>query len=577
MTLSNRLIELKNISFRYPGTEEYILKNLSLSIEEGDFVAIIGGNGSGKSTACKVMNGLIPHFYVGEFEGEAFVNNDLTSNHDVAHLSQYIGYVYQDFENQLLRPTVLDDASFMPLNYGIQDYLERGKWALEVTGLSELADRFVWQLSGGQKHLLALAGAIAMKPKILIVDEPIAQLDPYHATKIYNVLKLLNEQYQMTIIVIEHHAEFIANYCKQVILLDQGAVSWKKNVHDALNEVEALIARKIYPPQVTMAAHLLQLPKPYPITITEAERYFSVPTIDFSQPKERLHPQKPSVMSLENISVNYRLSLKKKALHQINIDFREHDCIALVGNNGAGKSTLLKVLTGIVKPQDGVIKLGNEICQKVTPEGMANHIAYVFQNPEEMFIDDSVRKEIEYYLKAREIEDLDNVVDKLLADFHLEALQDKDARLLSGGQQRRVSLAIGAAMCPEIMILDEPTANLDIATKETVITMLEKLQQYVKTIIIATHDMTLVAEWANRILVLHDGELIADGSSDHVFRNNDILEMANIDPPQIAKLSERLKMPYCGTLSQFIAYWVQFNKRGDSIGHDQSVSRKIIT
>ena len=133
------------------------------------------------------------------------------STHNVATLSKSIGYVYQDFENQLLRPTVHDDASFVPLNYGLKDYKERGQWALQVTGISHLAKEFVWQLSGGQKHLLlALAGAIAMRPKLLIVDEPIAQLDPHHAKTIYDVLKTLNEEYGTTIIVIEHHTEFIA-------------------------------------------------------------------------------------------------------------------------------------------------------------------------------------------------------------------------------------------------------------------------------------------------------------------------------------------------------------------------------
>ena len=161
-------------------TKEFLMKQV-LTVEEGDFLAIIGGNGSGKSTLCKTMNGLIPHFYVGEFEGEVMSDGLITSKHDVATLSKSIGYVYQDFENQLLRPTVIDDASFVPLNYGLPDFRERGKWALQVTGLSHLANEFVWQLSGGQKHLLALAGAIAMKPKVLIVDEPIAQLDPQHA------------------------------------------------------------------------------------------------------------------------------------------------------------------------------------------------------------------------------------------------------------------------------------------------------------------------------------------------------------------------------------------------------------
>ena len=204
--------------------------------------------------------------------------------------------------------------------------------------------------------------------------------------------------------------------------------------------------------------------------------------------------------------------------------------MALVGNNGAGKSSLLKLISGVVKPSEGIMELFGQSIKKHTPEAMSKHVAFVFQNAEEMFIDDSVRKEIEFYLKARNVEDL-SLVDKLLEDFDLTHLQHQDARLLSGGQQRRVSLAIGAAMRPSIIILDEPTANLDMATKSMVVEMLERLKKHVDTIIIATHDMQLVAEWANRILVMHGGELIADDSSEAIFQQDKLLETSRSCSP----------------------------------------------
>ena len=565
--MSKPLIEIRNVSFQYPGSEMKVLNHASLTVEEGEFLAIIGGNGSGKSTLCKTMNGLIPHFYVGEFEGEVESDGLLTSDHSVATLSKSIGYVYQDFENQLLRPTVIDDASFVPLNYGLADFEERGKWALQVTGLSALADEFVWQLSGGQKHLLALAGAIAMKPKVLIIDEPIAQLDPRHAKTIYDVLQTLNEDYGTTIIVIEHHTEFIADYCKQVVLMDQGRIVWKKEVQDALCSVEDLIARQIYPPQVTIAAHQISGDGNYPITLDEAVNHFGVqPTTRSVIPPSTKQTKEP-VLQLKEITVGYRTLQKHKkiALNSISTHFYKGDQIALVGNNGAGKSSLLKVISGVVKPVSGTMELFGEPIKKHTPEAMTNHVAYVFQNAEEMFIDDSVRKEIEFYLKARKVEDL-SLVDKLLEDFDLTHLQHQDARLLSGGQQRRVSLAIGAAMRPSIIILDEPTANLDIATKARVIMMLEKLKKHVDTIIIATHDMGLVAEWANRILVMNGGELIADDTSETVFLQDELLERANLVPPQIIRLCRELNYPYCPTVDSFVAYWKSI-KRGVSVGN----------
>ena len=267
-------IEINQVTFTYPGAEEPILKDVSLEIEKGEFVAIIGSNGSGKSTLCKLINGLIPHYYVGDYFGEVRINGRLTSKYKVADLSKDVGYVYQDFENQLVRPTVLDDASFAPLNFGYADYRERGKRALELTGLVGHDEEFIWQLSGGQKHLLALAGAISLDPNIIIIDEPVAQLDPAHAREIYQVLKKLHESFGKTIIVIEHHTEFIADYCQQVVLMDDGRVIWKKLTGEALKDVDQLMARDIYPPQVTQAAHRLKKDMNYPISLSEAVHYF---------------------------------------------------------------------------------------------------------------------------------------------------------------------------------------------------------------------------------------------------------------------------------------------------------------
>ena len=237
------------------------------------------------------------------------------------------------------------------------------------------------------------------------------------------------------------------------------------------------------------------------------------PPID-AAPERQSQNERVPVLDLRNVTVRYRTFHKqtKMALNQVSTTFYKGDQVALVGNNGAGKSSLLKILGGIVKPTEGEMELSGNPLKKFTPETLSNHIAFVFQNAEEMFIDDSVRKEIEYYLKARKVENLSALVDQILEDFDLIDYQHQDARLLSGGQQRRVSLAIGAAMRPSIIILDEPTANLDMATKSNVVMMLENLKKHVDTIIIATHDMQLVAEWANRMLVMHDGELIADDS-----------------------------------------------------------------
>ena len=274
------IIEIKDLCFTYPGTDVPTLKHINLSISKGDFLAIVGNNGCGKSTFCKVLNGLIPHFISGQFVGSVLVDGIETVNADVGILAKKVGYVYQDFENQIVRPTVLDDASYACMNYGMQDYKERGLEALKLCGLKERAAEYIWQLSGGQTHLLALAGAVALGPDILILDEPIAQLDPKHADSIYEILKMLNETLNKTIIVIEHHTEYIANYCKHVLLLKNGNVEWMLPTKEALNKVEELEANFIFPPQVTQAGYYLKQMHQWksdmalPITLDEGKKCF---------------------------------------------------------------------------------------------------------------------------------------------------------------------------------------------------------------------------------------------------------------------------------------------------------------
>ncbi|MNO44600.1 putative HMP/thiamine import ATP-binding protein YkoD [compost metagenome] len=563
------ILELNGVTFTYPGTEQPVLQDVSLRLEEGDFIAVIGSNGSGKSTLCKCFNGLIPHYYTGDFTGEVTICGQPADGKSVAELSKHIGYVYQDFENQLVRPTVLDDVSFTPLNYGFADYKERGERALALTGLSELRNEFIWQLSGGQKHLLALAGALAMDPEILVIDEPVAQLDPQHARHIYDILRRLNEEHGKTIVVIEHHAEFIADYCKNVVLMDKGRMRWQKPVREALSSVKELLELGIYPPDVTRAAWLLQSDAPFPqllpLSAEEGSAHMRLrqDAIGKFDPSDGIHEQsltvtqeEKNVVQLENIHLSYRTIHKTMhpVLNGVNLQLRQGESIALIGNNGAGKSSLMKLIAGIVRPTAGTVDVKGITINGLPPERLSGTVAYVFQNPEEMFIEDSVRKEISYYLKARKLADAEERVGEMLKAFRLSELAERDARLLSGGQQRRVSLAIGAAVRPCVMLLDEPTANLDISTKQEMVHVLDTLRSHVETVVIATHDMQLVSEWATRIIVMHQGRIIADGTKDEIFADGLLLRRAGLAQTQLMELSRRLGLPcICSSLEEFVS------------------------
>lgn len=558
------MIEIRDLTYTYPGAETPTLRGVDLEIERGDFLAIVGNNGCGKSTLCKVMNGLIPHFIAGEFTGTVEIDGASTLESEIGELAQKVGYVYQDFENQIVRPTVLDDASYACMNYAMKDYQEKGKQALKQCGLEGREQDYIWQLSGGQTHLLALAGAVSLQPDVLILDEPIAQLDPMHADRIYEVLRELNEKYGKTIIVIEHHTEYIADYCRNVLLLKDGHVEWKLPVGEALGRVEELRSCNIFPPQVTQAAYELEQNGTLagkggglPATIEDGKKVFGNLTYQREEPLPGAGEKSlgEAVVSFRDVAVSYR-SVKgepRQIFRSLNLDLCKGEKIALIGSNGAGKSTLMKMMTGLLRPNAGNIRVKDVQVEDTRPERMSHYVSLVYQNPEDMFIKDSIEADISFAMQVRGEERWQERTRKLLERFHLTGLKDRDGRLLSGGQMRRASLAIGVALDPEILLLDEPTANLDIATRKEIMRTLKEMEDITETVMIATHDMQLVCEWADRIIVLYQGEVIADGSRDEIFGNQEILDTVGIRPPEIFSMAQALdKKAYCYTIDEFV-------------------------
>ena len=556
-------VQIEHLTFTYPGAQQPTLRDVSLTIEKGDFVAIVGNNGCGKSTLCKTLNGLIPQFITGEYEGRVEVCGLDASAADVGALAQKVGYVYQDFENQIVRPTVLDDASYACLNYAFPDYLERGKRALCQCGLEGREEEYIWQLSGGQTHLLALAGAVSLSPDVLILDEPIAQLDPMHADRIYEVLRELNQKQGKTILVIEHHTEYIADYCRHVLLMKDGQAQWLLPTGEALQHVEELEACNIFPPQVTQAAYRLQkagkLPSgaPLPTTVEEGRAAFSSLRCRPGevQAPAACHTEQKAV-SFQNVSLSYR-SVKgepRTIFGGLDLDIRKGEKVALIGSNGAGKSTLMKLMVGLLRPQSGTVSLFDAPIGAQKAEDLSRQISLVYQNPEEMFIKDSIRADIAYAMQVRGLPDWQERTDALLERFRLTELQDRDGRLMSGGQMRRASLAIGVALEPGILLLDEPTANLDIATRREIMGVLEDMKDIIQTAVIATHDMQLVCQWAERIIVLCGGRVVADGSRDEIFARADVVEQVGIRPPEIFSMAQALdRRALCYTVEEFLS------------------------
>lgn len=548
-------VAVKDLSFRYPGTERDVLRNVDLTIEAGDFVAVVGGNGSAKTTLCKTFNGLVPHYWNGDFAGEVRVFGQDTWESSVAELSSTVGYVYQDFQNQLVRPTVRDEVSFGPLNFGHEDFRERTEEALEQLGIAHLRDSFVWQLSGGQSHLVALAAVLAMRPRMIVVDEPVAELDPARAREIYLRLRALNEEHGITVVTIEHHAEFIAEFAKSVVLMADGAPVWHLPVQEAMQRHEDLETHGIPAPDavaITAAAGCAQVALDAPsaaegLCALLADRASAdEPTV--SNPEPAASEADPTaaggevVAALRGVGHGYRSvgGELHPVLADLDLDLRAGERIALVGTNGAGKTTLMKLLTGLIVPRQGTVEVCGIDTRSRSAARMADHVSYLYQHPQRMFLKDSVRQDIALFPAGRRRRDADGLVQRILDRVGLMHLAERDGRTLSGGQQRRATLGIGLAMTPSLLLLDEPTSSLDIRSRDDVIGMLASLADTVRCAVVATHDMELVASWASRVIVLDRGEVLADTTPRELFTRSEVTGRARLIPPQAARIAADL-------------------------------------
>jgi energy-coupling factor transporter ATP-binding protein EcfA2 len=549
-------IEVRGLTFRYPGAAQDSLHDVDLTIEPGDFVAVVGGNGSGKTTLCKAFNGLVPHFWNGDITGRVRVHGRSTARRSVGEIAHDVGYVFQDFGNQLVRPTVRDDVSFGPLNFGHEDWAARTEQALTDLGLEDVAGTHTWQLSGGQQHLTALAGALALAPSVLVVDEPAAEVDPLRAAVVYDHLTRLNQEHGITVIVIEHHAELIARYARSVVLMADGRVRWHLPVREALARRDDLADAHVPDPQVVALGRALDPAvargeRPVPITVDEC--------VDLLRPVVR-HAVAPSdlassdgappgpggrsalVARMAGVEHGYRTVAgdRHTVLQDLDLDLHDGDRVALVGSNGAGKSTLLSVLSGLAIPRAGTVDVDGRDTRSVSTAALADSVCYLVQRPEEMFLQDSVRADVAMHPRGRGLPDADALVDQVLDQVDLARFADRDGRLLSGGQQRRATLAIGLAMRPRLLLLDEPTSSLDLSSRDDVIGMLDALSDHIRCTVVATHDMHLVAEWANRVIVLDRGRVIADTDPRTLFSSPAVLDQARLVPPQVTQVGAAL-------------------------------------
>ncbi|MEM3506567.1 MAG: energy-coupling factor transporter ATPase [Candidatus Bathyarchaeia archaeon] len=556
MKSKNDIIIIENLSYAYPKSKELVLKNINLRVKEGEFLAIMGKTGAGKTTLCLALNGIIPQFYEnGKIEGEVIVDGLSTYNTPIQKLALSVGMVFQDFESQIFGVTVEEDIGFGLSNIGLpkEEILRRINEVLSIVRLNGYEKREVGALSGGELQRLAIADILAMKPKILVLDEPTSQLDPIGKEEVFSVILSLKEKLGITTIITEHKSEEIAQYADRVIVLKNGEIALEGHPKDLFKKIDELYDLGVRPPQVCELSVKIEKQKninfdSFPLTVDEAYKtYINALSLKKINKQSRLDSinsfnkaKDLPIIEVEDLWHTYPNGIH--AIQGISLKIYKGEFLAIIGQNGSGKTTLVKHFNGLLKPTKGKVIVGGVNTLKSTVGMLSRKVGYVFQNPDHQIFATSVYEEIAYGPKNMKLskEEIDKRVKEALNFVGLEGYEEKNPFLLNKGERQRIAFASIFAMRPQVFIVDEPTTGQDYQGSENMMKMLKKLNEKGCTIIIITHDMRIVAEYAQRIIVLSNGKILADGPTRAIFSQPELLKKSFLAPPQITQLSQKL-------------------------------------
>ncbi len=555
------IIEVKDLEFEYKNYDDdgnetegsKVLKGINLSIPKGQFVAVLGHNGCGKSTLAKHFNGIL----TGN-SGKVLVNGMDTADDDkIFDIRQHVGMVFQNPDNQLVATLVEEDVAFAPENLGIpQDEIRRRvDEALKTVSMYDYREHSPHQLSGGQKQRVAIAGVLAMQPDCIVLDEPTAMLDPKGRHEVMKTIKLLNSK-GVTIVLITHYMEEAAQ-AQRVIVMDDGKIIMDDEPKKIFSQVEKLKAHALDVPQVTELMYELKKSNVQVSLeiLNENEALDELLKLCIKGKAEITASEKSdkknsgeTAAEVKNLTYKYSVGtpFESTAVDNVSLQVRKGDFIGVIGHTGSGKSTLIQHLNGLLKPTDGEILInGKNIWDKDSDIRAVRFMAgLVFQYSEYQLFEETVYKDIAYGPKNMGLsdEEIDKRVRSAAKSMGLsDDLLERSPFDLSGGQKRRVALAGVIAMEPEILILDEPAAGLDPMGRDKV---LDEIYNYHKesgtTILLVSHSMEDIVKYADKVLVMNRGRLFCYEDTDTVFSRAREIRQVGLDIPQITKLSHLL-------------------------------------
>ena len=533
-------IRIDRLRYTYPGAQQPALSEVCLDIADGEFVLVAGPSGAGKSTLLRCLNGLVPHFTGGRISGRLSVGGHDPLEDGPQALSQVVGFVFQDPEAQFVVDRVEDEIAFALENAAVPpaEMRLRVEEVLHLMDLANLRDRRVETLSGGEKQKVAIATALALRPRILALDEPTSQLDPQSAEGVLQALVRLNQDLGLTILLAEHRLERVLPYVDRLVYLsDANHPPYSGPPREVLSQVE------LNPPLVALGKALGW--NPLPLTIKEGRRFASQVPRHKGTPAEadrrgmggrrrrtrnghgKLGDARHARFAIQDLHYAYN---GKPVLQGIDLEIESGELVALMGRNGSGKTTLLKCVVGLLEPEHGGIRMDDESLVGQETAEISRQVGYLPQDPGDLLFADTVREELAVTLRNHDLLGAPPVQpDDLLARLDLEMLKAAYPRDLSAGQRQRVALGAITVTRPHLLLLDEPTRGLDYEAKRELVRLLREWQEEGTSILLVTHDVELVAQAADRVALLSQGEIIADAAPK-------LLTTSPLFAPQVARL-----------------------------------------
>lgn len=541
------IIDFKELGFQYRAQANPTLYNIDLKVSKGEKILIAGPSGCGKSTIANLINGLIPFSYKGEITGSLLIKGKESRDMSMFDISHIVGTVLQDSDAQFVGMTVAEDLAFVLENDCIpQDSMkDRVKEVADILDLGTVLRHAPSELSGGQKQRVSVGGVMASDVDLFLFDEPLANLDPKTGKQAIELIDDLQKKTGAAVIIIEHRLEDVLHrYVDRIVLMNEGHIISDTHPDELLssgNLAECGVREPLYLTALKYAGvniyRSMHPSSPEELTLSDEDRE-KIRRFHISNQKEKVTVPREELLTVKDLSFTYEKT-EKRTLNDISVSIGKGEMVAIVGTNGAGKSTFSKVVCGMEKEDCGTILFNGQDFTALSIKERAEHVGYVMQNPNQMISKVMIFDEVAMGLRLRGVpeEEVTQRVHQALEICGLYKMRNWPISALSYGQKKRVTICSILVLEPEMMILDEPTAGQDYRNYTRIMEFLKSLNDRGITIVMITHDMHLMLEYADRSIVFSDGRIIADKSCAEVLTDADIVDRASLKETSLYHLA----------------------------------------